>query len=262
MSILKYLLIGIINSITNILPISYDSHIFIYQNTFNTKIFNNTTLVSLLNLSTILAILIINHKIIISYLIKYIKTSNKKSKTTHKKYSKLIRLLIFSSLLNVIIYLLIPHKITNLKNIACFYIITSLIILFSTNKKGTKTYKELTYKDSLLIGLSSLLTFIPTISPLCSTLFISSKLHLNKESALTFASFTILPILFINSTKGLINYIIDTNHILNNSITILVSLFLSINIYNYLKKIYFKNKLYRLSIYCIILSLFIFIWFR
>ncbi len=258
----KYIIIGILNAIVNILPIAYSLHIFIYQNTFNTKIFNDTNLTSLVNIATLIAIIIINYKLIFKFIVNFIKTSTKKKKEIHKKYKKYLKIITISTLLSTIIYLLIPHNITNLKSLAYFYIITAILILFSTNKKGTKSFKELTYKDSILFSLSSFLTLIPTISPLCSNLFISSKLRLNKETSLTLSFLTILPILCINSLNGVRNYIIDTSHILENSIALFLSIFLSIPIYNYLKKLYTKNKLYILSIYCLLLSLFILIWFR
>ncbi len=262
MNLIKYIILSIINSITNLLPISYDSHIYIFQNTFNTKIFDNVSLNALLNLSLFITIIIIFHKQLIKYFLSIIKCIIKKNKTSYKTKTKYIKSLIISSIISTIMYLIIPHKINNIKIIAISYILTSLVILSSTNKKGTKKYNEITYTDSIIIGLSTIFTFIPTISPLCANMFICSKRRFDKNTTLKYSFLCLLPILLINSIPGIIILISNQEYLLISSICVLISIFISFYIYDYFSYIYYEQKLYKLSIYCLFLAVFLLIWFR
>lgn len=279
MQIIKYLILSIISSITNTLPISYSSHITLYQNLFNTNTFDNSSLTSLLNISLIIAIIIYLTKYILIYFkkayhlkrtIKEEKRKNNKTsspilnkqKNLYKNHIKYFKIFFFTSILSSIIYLFIPRNQNNLKLIAISYLLTSLILFGSTNKKGQKEYKDLSYKTAFILSISTILCIIPTLSPLCIYLFILAKLKYNKEVSFNFSLINIIPILLINSTPGLIDFISNQTYLFNNIISIFISSFISFHLLNYLKKIYLENKLYKLSIYCLFLSIFILIWFR
>lgn len=262
MNITKYIILSIIDSLLIILPVSYSSHIFILQNTFNTKIFDNFNLNSIFNLSLFLTIIIIYYKNILKFFSSIIKSLFKKNKTQYKTNIKYLKLILISCLINTIIYSLIPHKTYNYKILAISYILTALFLFSSTNKKGERKYTELTYFDSILIGLSSLLTFIPSISPLCATLFICAKQKIVKSTSLKYSFICYLPILLLNSIPGISYIITNQEYLIQIILCIFISIFICYYTYNYFKYIYYTNQLYKLSIYCIILTIFLLFWFR
>lgn len=276
---IKIIILGIIAPLINTLPLSYTSHILLLNALLNTDIFTKKEILSLLNISLILSTIYFFH----SYLLEEVKRilkirkenkqknealkkeqKNKKIKHKQKKITKnwIRPKIILPILLTTVISVLIPTKNFPLKIIALLFILTALILFLSTNKKGNKSYKELKVKDFILLSLSPILTIIPTISPLGSCLFLSSILHLNKKTALNLSLLLSIPSLLLASIPGVIYFLNDTTYLLPILISLTISTILSIQLLNYLKKIYFENKLYKLSLYLLLLSIFILIWFR
>ena len=65
MEIIKYIILGIIQGITEPLPISSSGHIFLFKNIFETNIFNSLNFEIIANFGSFIAILIIFWKDII-----------------------------------------------------------------------------------------------------------------------------------------------------------------------------------------------------
>lgn len=250
MNIVKYILLELITSFTFFLGISTKSHLYLLQQTFNTKLFNLNNVIILSNVSFILCII---YKSISQFL-----RNNKISKLKHIKF-KNVKYIIIISTLNTFIYYIIPHKIKNLKILAISFIILSLVIILSTNKKGTKKIKEIAYLDSIIIGISPIISFIPTISPVISNLLFSKIRKLNKNSAIYLSFISILPILLIEYIKYKIN---NFSTSIFSIIIIILTFIFSLKIFDIFKNIYLNNKTYKISIYCLIISIFILYWFR
>ena len=62
MELLKYIILGILQGITEPLPISSSGHIYIIKAVLNTNIFNDLSLEILLNFASFIAILLIFKK--------------------------------------------------------------------------------------------------------------------------------------------------------------------------------------------------------
>ena len=87
MDIIKYIILGILQGITEPLPISSSGHIYIIKAILNTNIFNDLTLEIFLNFASFIAILLIFKKDVINLIkgfINYIKTKGKESKEEFK----------------------------------------------------------------------------------------------------------------------------------------------------------------------------------
>ncbi len=253
--LIKYIIISIIGSITNLLPISYSTHIFIFQNLFNTKIFEDNLLINSIYLAIPISIIYTYKKDILKTLLLPIK----KEKSNIRKKLKNLLLLFLTSLLSTIIILKIPSIKKNISSIPIYLLILSIILLLSNNKKGQKT--SLTIIDSIIISISHFLNIIPTISPLCSNLLILKLLNYNKSTTIKLSLLTLIPLYIIKSLNTITN-IITTNHLPYYLLVILISTLINIKIINYLKDIYYNNKIYKLSIYTTILSLFLLYWYR
>lgn len=258
MNIITCIILSIITSITFFLNISTSTHIYILNNLLNTKIFTNQIFISSFYLFFIFTILIIFKKKFFS-LIKNIITKDKK-KT--KYYLKYLRIIIIISLIDTIIYYLVPHYSNSLKTLPLSLTILSIIIFLSTNKKGNRKFHELTYFDSLFIGCSTILTFIPSINPLLCNLFFSKLRKINQNNSLIISFLSIIPLLIIKSIPSLIFIIKSQNYYLYFFLTFILSITISIKALKYFKYLYYQNKLYKLSIYIIILTLFLLYWYR
>lgn len=258
--ITQYIIISIIGSITNLLPISYSTHIYIYQNLFNTNIFNNTTTLKLIYPSILISIIYIYKKEFYNNITLPIKYFLKKDKTKYKKQTKKQNIYLITSILSTIIIYLIPKLKLTIKNTPIYLIILTIIIILSTNKKGIK--KTITIKDSLIFSISHIINIIPSISPICSNILVSKLLNFNKQTSLKYSLLTLIPTYIIESIYIIKNIIINSNTLPYYLLTILISTIINIKIINYLKDIYYNNKMYKLGIYTFILALFLLYWYR
>lgn len=257
---IKYIILSIVGSLTNLLPISYSSHIFIYQNLFNTKIFENNTLINSIYISIPLSIILTYHKDIFSYLLIPFKVVIKKNK--HKTQTNILKYLIITSILSTIISNFIPNLKLTIKNTPIYLFILAIFILLSTNKKGENKASKITLKDSIIYSLSRFFNIIPTISPLCSNLFISKILKLNKTTAIKYSLLTLIPF-FLNKSILIIKQItMEEEYIAYYLLTITITTIINLKTINYLKDIYYNNKLYKLSIYITLLAIFLLYWYR
>ena len=260
--LIKYIILSIIGSITNLLPISYSTHIFLYQNLFNTKIFNDNLIINSIYISIPLSIIYTYKKDILKYISLPLKSLFIKDKTKYQKQIYSLNHLLITTLLSTIVFSLTPKLSKNIKTIPIYLFILSIIIFLSTNKQGTRKSTELTIKDSLIFSISNITTFIPTISPLCSNLFISRLLKLNKSTSLKYSLLTLIPIYIIKSTPVFKYFLTNDEYLAYTLLTITITTTLSIKIINYLKYLYNSNKLYKLSIYCLLLGIFLLYWYR
>ncbi len=258
--LIKYILISIIGSITNLLPISYKTHIYIFQNLFNTKMFNNNIIVNSIYISIPLAIIYTYKKDILKFISTPIKSLITKDKTKYKKQIIILNYFLISTILCTITYTLIPKISLNIKTIPIYLIILSIIIILCTNKNNNKNI--VTLKTSIIFGISNLLTFIPTISPLCSNLLISKLLKYNKSFSLKYSLLTLIPLYIIKSIPILKYLLSNQEYLAYILLTITITTIISIKTINYLNYLYKKNKLYKLSIYLILLSIFLLYWYR
>ena len=245
-------IISIISSITLILPISYESHIFLLKNIFNTKIFDNNLFISSLNISLAIFFIFIN--------IKNIPKLTKLSKEKKQSFNTIIKIIISTTLITLI-NLYIKKISINIKFICFTYFFTAFLLFLSTNKKGTKKLKDFSYFNSFCFPFLNILSIFQTIPPLCSNLLSSKILKLDKKTTLFYSTITIIPIYIIKSIPYIIK-ITNEKTLIYLSISILLNIILMFPIYKYFKNIYYKNKLCKLSIYLIILSTFLLFWFR
>ena len=258
----KYIIISIIGSITNLLPISYSTHIYIYQNLFNTKIFDTPYLINTIYLSIPISILLTYKKDILNNLLLPIKSLLKKDKNKYKKQISNQNIFLLTCILSTLITYFIPKFNKSLKTIPIYLFILSIIIFLSINKNGSKKQNALSLKDSFIFSISHILNSIPTISPLCSNLLISKYLNFNKSLSIKYSLLTLLPIYLIKSISSINYLLLNTNYIPYYLLSILISTIINLKIINYLKDIYYNNKLYKLSIYTFLLGLYLLYWFR
>ncbi len=243
MKIITYLIIGIVSSITNILPLSYNSHLTLLQNLFNTKIFNYQELNNLFYLPPLIAIFI---TLINYHSLKHIK----------KNHLKKLFLLIPPILTSIFSSIIFHHY--QLKTIPYLFIIIAILLIFTKNKNYSKPLQELTIKNTIFLSIFNLIPFIP---PILTNLLGCYLCKLSKESSLKYA-FTITFFNYLIPLSTNINYLLSTPDLIYLIISITFSTLISLSLIKYLINLINNNKLYKLSLYLIIIALFTLYWFR
>lgn len=269
MNIITYIILGIIQGITEPIPVSSSGHIFLFKNIFNTNIFNTLNFEIISNFGSFIAIFIIFWKDIKELIVAFFSYIFKKD--TRKKYETKFRYALFVILSTIpvgITGFLFKDKLESLyslKGLAIAFLITALALFIVRNIKGTKDDADIKLKDALLIGLFQAVTIIPGISRSGTVLVACLLCNLKRDTALKYTFMLYFPVsvgTFILGVSDLAN----TNELASMLVPYLAGMIaagiVTFFSYKWLSNLVKNGKLWKFSIYCVILALFIFIYFR
>ena len=277
MKIVDAIIQGIVQGVTEFLPVSSSGHLAISQYFLGTDNENNLLFNVCLHLGTLFSVLFVYRKIILKLIISFFKLFKNSEKDKHQKLA--INLIIA---LLPLFFLFVPlPKIRNLKSLASSLaesgsllpigislIFTSILILigFLCSKSSNKTKKnifEINSKNSFLIGFAQMFAAVfPGLSRSGSTLSFGLMQNINKKSAIDFSFLLGIPAIIAASIlefKEAIESGIKIEFI-PTIIGMLISAvfgFLSIKLFKWLVS---SNKLWIFSIYTFILGLIIIIF--
>lgn len=269
MDIIKYIILGIIQGITEPLPISSSGHVFLFKSIFETNLFNSLNFEIISNFGSFIAIFIIfwkDIKDLITAFFTYI-FNKKKRKETKDKF-KYCLYIIVSTIPVGIVGILIKDKLDklyNLTGLAIAFLITALALFIVRNIKGTKEDKDITLKDAIIIGLFQMITPIPGISRSGTVLVACLLCNLKRETALKYTFILYFPISLATMLLG-VNDLISAGSLSTLLVPYLAGLVAAFIVtyftYKWLSEMVQKGKLWKFAIYCVCLALFIFIYFR
>jgi len=184
MQILESIFLGILQGLTEWLPISSSGHLVISQQYLNIKaplLFD-----ILLHLATILVIILFFRKEILQIF--------KEFPNYKKPYGKLGYLIIFGTIPIALVGYFFNNQISSLfsntKAVGIALLITGIILMLTKFSHGKK---ELKLKDSIIIGFAQALAIIPGISRSGTTISIGLLLGLEKKQLITFSFLLVIP---------------------------------------------------------------------
>lgn len=263
---IKMILIGLVQGLTEPLPISSSAHMTILKEMFNVEI-TNISFEILINFASSIAIAIFFREKIY-YLIKNTIT-NKQTKYKHLNRTYLLKLLI-ASIPICIVGLLVKDKISFLFSstffVSFFLLVTSLMLFITSKMIQRKKIltDEISIFDSILIGLGQSLSVAPGISRSGTTFFFGTSKNTKLESLFEFSFFLYL----IASFGSLVLSVIDLDILsfINSQnkllllvvfITTFISTLFSIKLFH---KILSKQTILIFSVYTLLLGLFLLIY--
>ena len=277
MKIVDAIIQGIVQGVTEFLPVSSSGHLAISQYFLGTDNENNLLFNVCLHLGTLFSVLFVYRKIILKLIISFFKLFENSEKDKHQKLA--INLIIA---LLPLFFLFVPlPKIKNLKSLASSLaesgsllpigislIFTSILILigFLCSKSSNKTKKnifEINSKNSFLIGFAQMFAAVfPGLSRSGSTLSFGLMQNIDKKSAIDFSFLLGIPAIIAASIlefkeaieSGIKIELIPT---LVGMLAAAVFGFLSIKLFKWLVS---SDKLWIFSIYTFILGLIIIIF--
>lgn len=205
LEILKYIFLGIIQGLTEPLPISSSGHVFILKELMNLGT-NDLNFEIIVNLGSLIAILLIYKDDLIRLVKNFFKYFKHKTDETINDF-KYCWLILIGSIPIGIIGLLFKEEIesylNNTKIIGLSFLITSLFLFLVRNIKGKKKDKDLSLKDSIIIGLTQIIAVIPGISRSGSTLIGGLFRKLDRETALKYSFMLYIPVSVGTSILGI-----------------------------------------------------------
>lgn len=248
MSIFIALILGIIQGLTEFLPVSSSGHLVLFQNIFG--ISNNVILFDvILHIGTLLAVIIVYRKSILD-LIKH-------------PFSKKMKMLVLGTIPTVIIALLFKDFFENAFGgnfLFIGFLATSLLLLIASYiEKKNVNIKEIGYKEIITMGIFQGLAIFPGLSRSGSTTTIGLVMGVNKNDALEYSFLLSIPIILASLVYELIFSPITLTEISFMPILVgfIASLIFGVISIIFMKKI-IKNNTYKyFAYYLIILSVFL-----
>jgi undecaprenyl-diphosphatase len=248
MSVFEAFILGIIQGLTEFLPISSSGHLVIGQNLLGISIYGNTFEV-IVHLGTLFSVFIVFWDDI------YKLSTTLKNKKTQKYIACLLIGTIPAALVGILFNNQIGELFENLKVVALTLSITGIVLIIT--KFMEKGRKNITLINGLLIGLAQALAIIPGFSRSGLTISTGLFLGISSEEAAKFSFLLAIPAIVgaglitamgsIGSELGSISIIVGTTGFLTSLIVGWISL-------KFLISLIKKGRFYWFGVYCIIIG--------
>lgn len=258
-TILKYIIIGIVQGISEILPISSSGHLALCYYYFNIEETIQLDLTIFLHFASSLALIIFFKEKLISLIKGFFSYIFKKKKDNQEDFKLVLCLGIASfpiAFFGFFIKPFIEKIFTNISFILIGFIITAIILCFFSIIKDKKTINY-NFKSALITGFFQTFSIFPAISRSAITMFGAKIEKLEKKKEFTFL--LLIPISigsFILSFIDMIhNQIVFNDNILLYFIAMITSFIFTFASLKFIFKKTNYVKPYYYSIYLILLSL-------
>lgn len=266
--LIKYALLGILQGITEPIPVSSSGHLLILQ-TIIEKMhqslpINFEILATITNFGSLIAIIILFWKEIVQLFSSFFTYFSKKEKrkSVKKDYYyclKVILATIPAGILGLLVTKLnlLDMLEENVKFVGIMLLVTAIFLFLIKDFKGNKEKDDISFKDAGIIGICQMISIIPGISRSGATIVGGMFQNLKRETAFNFSFILYIPISIATSILGLKDLlelsISSSLWILYVIAAILAGIFTYI-FTKWFAKIVKDGKLIYFSIYCLILG--------
>lgn len=258
--IIKYIILGIVQGITEILPISSSGHLVLFQELFSLYepglVFEMFT-----NMASFLALLILFHKDVLKLVKGFFLYLFSREKEAYKEdFFYVIKLVIAVIPIGIFGLLFKDHmaSIKNLLTVGISLMVTGILLLtIYFTRNSIKDHDEITYKDAFVIGLVQSFAIFPGISRSGSTIIGGRSSKVSLQSILKFSFLAYLLISVPTSILGIYD-LSQSSHSINvlgyTLAFIATFIFTFVTGYLVMKKLKVEHMVY-FGIYCSIVGL-------
>lgn len=255
MDILEAIILGIIQGLTEFLPVSSSGHLEIAKAIFgdNSLPQESLTFTVVLHFATALSTIVIFRKEIAEIFKGLFQFKwNEQTEFSLK--------IIASMIPAVIVGLLFEKQLEaffsgNLLLVGAMLLVTAVLLLLADKAKNTN--KNVSFKDSVIIGISQAIAMLPGISRSGATISTSVLLGIDREKSARFSFLMVVPLIFGKVAKDILGG--DINFENSQSIPMLagfITAFLSgLLACTWMIALVKKSKLSYFSVYCAIVGL-------
>lgn len=252
--ILQALVLGIVQGLTELLPVSSSAHLNLIPWIFNWDIPESFDVA--LHFGTLLAIVMFFYKDWINLIIGGFNQVVNKKKTFE---GRMFWYLVFATIPGGTIGFLLDHFVGESLGkmplvIASALIVMGIILYYVDKKMPSKIkYRNMNFKQTFLIGLSQSLAFVPGVSRSGVTMTTGRLMGIDRESTAKYSFLLSTPIVFGATLYKFKDFVFNVPFFVGVISSFLVGIFVIKFLLNYLKKGSFKL----FAIYRVILGLFI-----
>lgn len=240
MTIFQAIILGIVQGLTELLPISSSAHLFLVPWAFNWSIPESFDVA--LHFGTLLAIGIFFFKDWISLIKGGYKQVVKKEKSTEgKMFWYIVIATIPGGAIGFILDKFAEDILTQPIIIAIALIVMGITLYVVDKKaKANTTYENMTFKQTFLIGLSQALAFIPGVSRSGVTMTTGRLLGVDRESTAKYSFMLSAPIVLAATAYKFKDFVFDIPFVIGVIVSFLVGILVIKFLLEYLKKGSFK----------------------
>lgn len=264
MSIIQSIILGVVQGLTEFLPVSSSAHLNLFPWVFNWEQMPDSFDVAL-HIGTLLAIVIFFFKDWINLFVGGYKQVVKKEKSTDGKvFWYLVIATIPAGILSLVLDKISRKLFENNLNLEMLVIAITLIImgiiLYIVDKKAKSniSYEKMTLKQSVLIGASqALAAAFPGVSRSGITMTVARALGIDRESAAKYSFLLATPITFAAVIFDLDKFVFNVSLFIGIISSFIVGILIIKFLLDYLKKGSFKIfAIYRVIIGLIVIALY------
>lgn len=240
MEIYQALILGIVQGLTELLPISSSAHLTILPWIFNWNIPDAFDVA--LHFGTLLAIVLYFFKDWIELIKGGYKYAFKKEKTVQ---GRMFWYIVLATIPGGAIGFLLDHFLGDTLNqpiiIAASLIVMGIILyVVDKNSKSNVKYEEMTLKQTFLIGLSQALAFIPGVSRSGVTITTARAMGIKREAAAKYTFLLSTPIVFAATLFKFSEFQFSVSFIIGVLASFIVGIFVIRFLLKYIQKGSFK----------------------
>lgn len=270
MDIIKAIIFGIVEGITEWLPISSTGHMIILQDLIHLSVSEEfyKLFEVVIQLGAILAVVVMYFKVICPF---GFKKTKEETKDTFNLWGKILVACLPAAVIGILLDDWLDEHLYNSIVVSITLILYGIIfiVIESINLKNKKTTElnNITYKQALYIGIFQLLSLIPGTSRSGSTIIGGLLVGLDRKVAAEFTFFLAIPVMVGASLLKLVKYVLNigftfaTSELIILGIGCLVAFIVSILIIKYLINYIRKHDFKPFGIYRIILGIIVIIYF-
>jgi undecaprenyl-diphosphatase len=251
--LIKYIILGIIQGITEIFPVSSSGHLTLFSNLFGINLDNLTVFLMITNTGSFLALLLFFKTDIKELIIGTYKFIVKREETSKEDFQYVLKLLMAVIPIGVFGLLFKDMLPNDLLSVGFALILTGLLLFYVYRVKDIQWKNDVSWKNALIIGTFQIFAIFPGISRSGITMTggLIQKIELKKVLKFSFLSYIIvsIPVMLLGFYEALTAS--ESIHILGYILAFVMSFvfsFISVRIlYKYVKV---KNLIY-FSVYCL-----------
>ena len=269
LALIEYILLGILQGITEPIPVSSSGHLLILQTIlekFSQSInIDFSILATMTNFGSLIAIVVIYWnditKLVKSFF-AYLLTKNRK-KDVKEDFSYCLKIIIATIPAGVAGIIatklnLLNTLEENVKFVGFMLLLTAIFLFLIKDFKGSKDKDKITFMDAFVIGICQMIAIIPGLSRSGATIVGGMYRKLKRTTAFDFSFILYIPISIATSILGIKDLLTvsvsSSTWILYLIATILAGIFTYI-FTKWFSKIVKEGKLIYFSVYCVILGL-------
>ncbi|MBU9724046.1 MULTISPECIES: undecaprenyl-diphosphatase UppP [Bacillaceae] len=265
MTLFEAIIFGIVQGLTEFLPISSTAHIVITQLIFGYT-FPGLSFEIFLHLASVLAVTIYFWKDlwrVIQGFFKFLGGKREENKTQFFFGIYILVATIITGVLGMVLTDVASDAIKTPPFIALALTVTGVALIFIErfHRTGNKSEETMTFWDSVLVGLGQTLAVIPGISRSGATLVVSLLAGLNRETAVRYSFLLAIPVILGSTVLAIddfsvtmVDYIGPMNLVVSFVVTFIFSMIGIVWLIDFLK----KSKLIYFAIYCFIVAILVF----